>query len=150
MTLVPVEELEDVLATHGARPEARVAQRRLALEVTALVHGEQAARAAEEASQLLFGGGAADLTAGALATLAGEIPTTEVDPVGTAFVDLVATTGLASSKSDARRALAAGELWLNAERIGEDRPLGPADLRFDRYVLLRRGKKRHHLVVRMP
>jgi tyrosyl-tRNA synthetase len=149
-TLVDPQEVAAVVAAHAEHPERRLAQRRLAQEVTALVHGPEAVRAAEEATQLLFGGGGAPLTAAGLEALAREIPTTEDDPVGRGLVDLVAETGLASSKSDARRALEAGELWLNGERVAGDRPLGTDDLRFDRFLLLRRGKKRHHLVVRSP
>jgi tyrosyl-tRNA synthetase len=145
MTLVPVDEVKAVMAEHEKAPERRVAQRRLAHEVTALVHGDKAARAAQAAADLLFGGG--ELTEEALAMLAGEIPTAELDPTGQPLVDVVAATELGSSKGDARRALAAGELWVNGERVGEDRDLGADDLQFGRFLLLRRGKKRHQLVV---
>jgi tyrosyl-tRNA synthetase len=147
LTLLPVDEIGDLVESHREHPERRAAQHRLAHEVTALVHGEAAAVAAEEAAGLLFGREAA-LTEGGLTALSGEIPTSGGDPVGSSLVDLVAGTDLASSKSDARRALEAGELWINNERIGEDRAIETADLRFERFVLLRRGKKRHHLVDR--
>lgn len=146
MTLLPVEEVHAVMAEHQEAPHRRVAQRHLARAVTALVHGEEAAQAAESAADLLFGGGG-ELTEAALETLAGEIPTAELDPRGRNLVDLVAETDLATSKGDVRRALEAGELWVNNERAGGDRVLDADDLRFGRFVLLRRGKKRHQLVV---
>jgi tyrosyl-tRNA synthetase len=149
LTLVPADQVRAVMAEHRQAPERRVAQRRLAREVTGLVHGEAAARAAEAAASLLFDR-AAELTEDALATLVGEIPTANLDPVGLAVSHAASQSGLASSLSDARRAIQAGELWVNNERVAEDRELGEGDVRFHRYVLLRRGKKRHQLVVVPP
>jgi tyrosyl-tRNA synthetase len=148
LTLLPVAEIEAVMAEHRAAPERRTAQRTLSRALTELVHGSAAADAAEAAADLLFARDPSSLSEAALATLAGEIPTAELEPVGRTLVEVVAETELASSRSDARRALHAGELWVNAERVGDDRELTLADLRFDRYVLLRRGKKRHQLLVR--
>jgi tyrosyl-tRNA synthetase len=150
LTLLPTAEVAELMARHTAAPQRRVAQTSLARAVTALVHGPEAAARAEAAAQLLFSRDPAALSEGALATLVDEIPTARLDPVGADLVDLVAASELASSKSDARRALEAGELWCNNEQVVEDRTLGPADLRFERFVLLRRGKKRHHLLLRTP
>ena len=74
----------------------------------------------------------------------------EVSAEGTDLVELLTTTELASSKSDARRALKEGSIWVGNRRIetGEtDAVIGPDDLLGGRYLLLRRGKKRYHLVV---
>jgi tyrosyl-tRNA synthetase len=149
LTLVPADEVLAVMAEHEQAPERRVAQRRLAREVTSLVHGPEAADAAEAAARLLFDR-AAELTEDALATLVGEIPTATLDLRGLPVSQTAAQSGLASSLSDARRAIQAGELWINNERVDEDRELGDDDVRFGRYVLLRRGKKRHQLVVVPP
>jgi tyrosyl-tRNA synthetase len=146
MTLVPVEEVQAVMEEHRQAPQRRIAQRRLARAVVSLVHGRVAAQAAEAAADALFGGTEA-LTADALRTLEGEIPTTTLDPSGLQAAQVALESGIATSLSDARRAIRAGELWVNSERLGEDRDLTVDDLRFGRYQLWRRGKKRHHLVV---
>jgi tyrosyl-tRNA synthetase len=129
-------------------PTSARAQRVLARALTALVHGDEAAAAAEQAAGLLFGTSQDTLTEGALATLCDEIPTTRLDPVGRDLLEVLEATDLVRSRSDARRALDAGELWCNHRRLGSPDPLEVGDLWFGRYVLLRRGRKRHHLVVR--
>jgi tyrosyl-tRNA synthetase len=150
LTLLSTAEVAAILAEHDAAPQRRVGQAALARAVTGLVHGPDAAERAEAAAGLLFSRDPAALTEEALETLVDEIPTSRLDPTGVALVDLVAGSDLATSKSDARRALEAGELWCNNEKVVEDRVLAPDDLRFERFVLLRRGKKRHHLLLRTP
>jgi tyrosyl-tRNA synthetase len=148
LTLLPVDEVAEVVAAHQEAPHERRAQRALARALTALVHGDEAAAAAEQAAGLLFGTSQDTLTEGALATLCDEIPTTRLDPVGRDLLEVLEATDLVRSRSDARRALDAGELWCNHRRLGSPDPLEVGDLWFGRYVLLRRGRKRHHLVVR--
>lgn len=150
LTLLPIDVVVGIIAEHEAAPQRRVGQTALARAVTTLVHGAAAADRAEAAAGLLFGRDPSALTDDALATLVDEIPTTRLDPVGEGLVEVAVASELAASKSDARRALEAGELWCNNEKVVEDRVLGPADLRFERFVLLRRGKKRHHLLLRTP
>ena len=89
------------------------------------MHGAEAAERAEAAAALLFGRDPAALSEAALATLVDEIPTSRRDPVGGSLVDLVADSDLATSKSDARRALEAGELWCNNEKVDRGPTLGP-------------------------
>jgi tyrosyl-tRNA synthetase len=150
LTLLHPDEARAVAAEHAADPGRRTGQRRLAAEVTALVHGAEQAEAARAASAVLFGADASGLDEAGYRMLAGEIPTSAVDPVGQHLVELLAGTDLVRSKSDARRAIEAGELWVNGEKAATDRVLGPGDLRLERFVLLRRGRKRHHLLVRSP
>ncbi len=146
MTVLPVGEVEAVVSAHAGAPHLREAQRRLAHEVTALVHGAEAADAAQEASEVLFGGGGLP-SAQALESLRGEIPTSEGIAVPVGLVDLLSATGLVSSRSDARRGLGAGEIWVGGRQEGEDRELTVEDLVGGRFLLLRRGKKRYHLAV---
>jgi tyrosyl-tRNA synthetase len=151
LTLLPVDEVTAVVAEHAGSPERRLGQRRLASEVTTLVHGPEAAAAAAEAAAVLFGGDGETPSAEALAMLADEIPTsTAALGEGVDLVELLAGTDLASSKSDARRALDERSIWVNGRRldgVDEAGTVGGADLAHGRYLLLRRGKKRHHLVV---
>jgi tyrosyl-tRNA synthetase len=154
-TLLPVEVCEEVADAHGADPAPRIGQRRLAAEVTALVHGPESAAAAEAAGQVLFGADLDDLPPGALASLEGEVATTLVPRAdlesGIDPVELFSLTGVASSRSDARRALEQGALYVNNRRLGPDAaPIGAADLRAGRFVLLRKGKRTYHLVTSEP
>ena len=150
-TLLPVADCEAIADAHEADPAARVGQGRLAHEVTALVHGVEAARDAEAAAAVLFGADLDGLDEGVFATLAGEVPTTVVDRqrflTGYDVVELFAETGVAASRSDARRSLEQGALSVNNRRLTPDAPpLGVDDLRPGGHVLLRRGKRTYHLV----
>ncbi|MEZ5178917.1 MAG: tyrosine--tRNA ligase [Acidimicrobiales bacterium] len=145
-TLLPVAEVEEVVADHELAPGRRTAQRRLATEATTLVHGAAEAEAAAEASTILFGGSVADASASALAAVAREAPTTEVARAeldgGVELADLLARPGLlAASKGEARRAIAQGGVYVNGERAGEDRLVDGADVLHGRYVVLRKGKR---------
>jgi tyrosyl-tRNA synthetase len=145
LTLLPVEEAQAVAAAHLQAPNKREGQRRLAREVTTLVHGAAATAAAEEASAILFGGSPAGASQQALEFLAGEVPTSSFVP-GTDLVHSLAATPLASSLSDARRTIAQGAAYINGEPAGEDRPLSEADLLYGRWLVLRRGKRTYHLL----
>ena len=151
-TLLPVEEIEAIVAEHRAAPERRTAQRVLAREVTRLVHGAAAATAAEQASALLFGGSVTDVGPDAFELLAREVPTVEVpgDTVRDGAIelfDLLVRSGLASSRSDARRNLEAGAVYVNGERVVEGYELRTSDLQHGRYLLVRKGKKSYALLV---
>ena len=149
LTLLSVEEANAVADEHEAAPEKRIGQRRMAKENVAIVHGPAAATAAEEASDLLFGGGDA-LTASseAFEFLALEVPTTAADPVGRPVLDLLPETGLVKSKGEARRALEQGGVYVNGSAVGPDDVVGEAHLVHGRWLLLRRGKRTYHLLDR--
>ena len=145
LTLLPVEECQKVAASHAEAPHRRIGQRRLAREVTAIVHGPEATAAAEEASAILFGGSPAGASAQALEFLATEVPTSPFT-AGVTLAAALAATPLASSLSDARRTIAQGAASVNGTAVGEDRPLDESDLLYDRWLLLRKGKRNYHLL----
>ena len=149
LTLLPVAEVRAMAADHEGDPGRRTGQRRLAHELTALVHGEAAARAAGSASRLLFGGDVAEADPDAFAMLATELAVTDLESAvlaaGLDALDLVAATGLATSRSDARRGLQAGEWAVNGRRLAAGDTVTEVDLRHHRYLLVRRGKKRYEL-----
>ena len=145
LTLVPVDECAAVAAAHAQAPNRREGQRRLAREVTTLVHGSAATSAAEEASAVLFGGSPAGASPQALEFLASEVPTSPFAP-GTDLVHALAATPLASSLSDARRTIGQGAASVNGEVVREDRPLSEADLLHGRWLVLRKGKRTYHLL----
>ncbi len=146
MTLRPVEEIRELVAEHAAAPERRLAQRTLADELTAMVHGEAAARAAAEAAGLLFGGDPLGASEEALAAVAREVPSSRLAPDSlTDPVELLVRTELASSKSDARRLLQQGSVRANGAAISADAGLGTDSLLCGRFLLLRKGKRTYHL-----
>ena len=145
LTLLPVAECRAVAAAHALTPSNRAGQRRLAREVTKIVHGAAATAAAEEASAILFGGSPAGASAQALSFLGSEVPTSPFVP-GDDLAHALAATPLASSLSDARRTISQGAAYVNGELVREDRPLSEADLLHDRWLLLRRGKRTYHLL----
>jgi tyrosyl-tRNA synthetase len=145
LTLLPIEECKAIAVAHAQAPHKREGQRRLAREVTTIVHGPEAAAAAEEASGILFGGSPAGASPQALEFLATEMPTTPFEPGD--LVHVLASTPLASSLSDARRTIAQGAAYVNGEQAGaEDRELTAADLLHGRWLVLRKGKRNYHLL----
>ena len=145
LTLLPVEECYAIAAAHAEAPFRREGQRRLAREVTTLVHGAEATAAAEEASAILFGGSPAGASAQALEFLATEVPTSPFT-AGVTLAAALAATPLASSLSDARRTISQGAASVNGAVVPEDRPLTEADLLHRRWLLLRKGKRNYHLL----
>jgi len=135
-----IEELERAVVE---RPAAREAQRALAYEVTALVHGAGEADAVEAASLALFGRGELrDLDASTLAAAVAELPTARVDAGNLSVVDLMAASGLVASKAAARRAIADGGAYVNNVKVlSEDAVLDRTELLHGRWALLRRGKR---------
>jgi tyrosyl-tRNA synthetase len=153
LTFLPVDEIRELVAAHATAPEQRGAQRRLAEEVTTIVHGAAPCTAAAEATDVVFGRAGGDVpSAAALGSLVDEIPTTTVSrdalAAGRNVVDLLVEAGAASSKSDARRTLEQQGYVLNGTRpSGTDATVGLDALVHDRYLLIRRGKKQVYLVV---
>lgn len=142
LTFVGQEEVEALDAATAARPQARAAQRRLAAELVALVHGGEEVRRVQAASAALFGGGALqELDEPTLAAALAEAPSTTVRGDVPPLVDLLAAA-LSLSKSDARRAVRDGGAYLNNRKL-TDEAARPAedDWLHGRYLVLRKGKR---------
>ena len=143
-TFLTQEELAELQQAVDERPHTREAQRRLAQEMTNLVHGKDATRAVELAAQALFG--RAELTELDEGTLAGALSETTIAEIGAddprTIVDLLVATGLVDSKKAARRAVNEGGAYVNNQRITNDewQPTNE-NLLHGRWLVLRRGKK---------
>ncbi len=144
-TFLSREEIEDLEQQTADKPFLRAGQKRLADEVTGLVHGADEVEHAKAAAAALFGGGdlagikpetlaSALREAGGTTLPAGELP---------GILDLLVATGLAKSKGEARRTVAEGGAYLNNVRV-EDPELQPdaSDLVAGSWLVLRRGKKK--------
>jgi tyrosyl-tRNA synthetase len=151
LTFLPVAECEEIAARHAEAPERREGQLVLAREVTALVHGEEATAAAEQASAILFGAAdPAGASASVLAVLAGAVPTTELsgeELVTGDVADLLCRTGLAKSRGEGRRLVDQGGIALNGVVADADTTLRMDNLLPGGYLLLRKGKRTWHVVV---
>ena len=143
-TFLSAEELAELEEATATRPHERAAQRRLAQELTTLVHGAAATEAVEHASQALFGRGELGrLDEATLAAALRETAVAELKPGGPdGIVDLLVATGLSASKGAARRTIAEGGVSVNNVRVdGEDWVVGPSDFLHGRWLVLRRGKR---------
>jgi tyrosyl-tRNA synthetase len=135
------EELEELEKATADRPQARLAQRALAEEITALVHGEEEARQAVAASQALFGRGSLDeLSAETLRSALAEAGLLEVRGELPTVATLLKEAGLVASANEARRTIAEGGAYLNNERVTDGEAV-PGTLLHDRFLVLRRGKR---------
>ena len=144
-----VEALE---AATSAAPEKREAQRMLARDVTARVHGSDHVTRAEHASSVLFGEDIATLDADEVLAVFEDVPSTELsadtfEGGGIAVVDLVARVGLAPSKGEARRLMQSGGVYVNNRRAADPQArLTRDDAIGGRLFVLRKGQKQNHLV----
>jgi tyrosyl-tRNA synthetase len=143
-TFLPLDEIDSILADHEQRPALRAAQRRLALEVTTLVHGRDEADGVVTASSALFGRG--DLTTLPASTLAAALQEAGAVELAAAesptITDALVATGLVESRSAARRAVADGGAYVNNERVDDaDLALGPDVQLADGWVVIRKGKR---------
>lgn len=143
-TFLSADELGDLEIATTERAHERAAQRRLAQELTTLVHGQRATESVELASQALFGRGElAGLDESTLAAALRETSVAELRPgIPDGIGDLLVATGLSKSKGDARRTLSEGGVYVNNVRVeGDDWVPAPGDFLHGRWLVLRRGKR---------
>jgi len=148
-TLLSREEVEVILASHQQAPHQRAAQRKLAQEVTRMVHGNDALVSVEHASTALFGGELRTLSEDMLEQVFADVPSSShprdaLGGEGYPLLSLLAETTLAASKREARQFLEAGAISINGERAHLDHHLTTANLLHDHTILLKRGKKLWH------
>ncbi|MFM1957088.1 MAG: hypothetical protein RLZ41_487 [Actinomycetota bacterium] len=139
-TFLTKADIEDLAKQTAEAPHLRAAQKRLALEVTTLVHSAEVAKAAIDASAALFGqGDLAALDADTLQAALGELPKTTA-AIGTPITQLLIETGLVDSISAGRRAIKEGGVYLNNEKIIDEAAV-LNNLLHSKFAVLRRGKK---------
>jgi tyrosyl-tRNA synthetase len=143
-TFLTPDELAELETATAERPHERAAQRRLARELTNLVHGEAATQSVEHASQALFGRGElSELDESTLGAALREASVAELAAGGPdAITDLLVASGLSPSKGAARRTIGEGGAYVNNVRIeSEDWTPQASDFLHGRWLVLRRGKR---------
>ena len=144
-----LDEIAELEKQMKANPEARIPQKALAEELTRMVHGEEGLKAAQGATQTLFGGDISGKGADELMTIFKDVKSAEMakaDIVGKPVTAVAAAAGMFKSNGEARRMAQQGGLSLNSAKAGPDRVFEDADLVDGRVAVLRSGKKNYFLV----
>ena len=151
-TLLRLDEITELEAQTAAQPGERVAQRRLADEVTRTVHGEMALAGAKRASQVLFGGDVSGLSAAEVSEILEDVPSVSLpkhlfEGEGVPVLDLLVDGNLAASKGEARRSVQGGGVYLNNRRVDDVRQRVSLDQSIEgQVVVLRRGAREYRIV----
>ena len=152
LTELSREEIEDLDRDRTARPEARQSQRRLAEELTRLIHGEEGLHTAQRATEIFFGAEITDLDDRQLLGIFADVPSADVPRArvageGIGILDAFVEAGLAKSKGEARRTVQQGGAYVNNRRVDSvDCVLTTADLAGESTIVLRSGKKKYALL----
>ncbi len=146
-----LEEIAALVAAHTESPHQRLGQKALAEDLTTWVHGADALRRAQAASQVMFGGTLEDLSDADLEPLLADLPSSQISrsqlDEGIELCDLLHSTALAKSKGEARRLVAGGGVYVNNIRENDPtRQLGASDLGTETMIVVRSGKKNYHIV----
>ena len=149
-TFLDLEEIEAIEAAHASNLAGRGAQKRLAQEVTRIVHGEAALLRAELATEILFGREIQGLSDAELADIFGDVPSTQLErnrlEAGIDLISLLVEMGASASKGEARRALTAGSIYLNNVKVTDAALMvAAAQLASESTLVVRTGKKNYFL-----
>ena len=147
-TFLPRQDIEEWMKRHKKDPSRREAQGQLAAAVTTMVHGDDAKNNATGVSAVLFSDfDPRKVEAGVFDEMAKEIPTASVSANTLGLVEALVQAGLAKSKSEARRQVEQGGVYVNQQRVKDvDRKLEPSDWLAGGNLLLRKGKKDYALL----
>jgi tyrosyl-tRNA synthetase len=151
LTELTEEEIKSLDLARAAHPHQRDSQKRLAQEVTRLIHGETGLKSAQQATEILFGAEISDLSDKELQQIFAHVPSVTLPKQrlvdGIAIVDALVESGLAKSKGDARRTVDQGGGYINNHRISSvDKIISPSDLASETVIVLRSGKKKYALI----
>lgn len=154
-TLLPKEQIDELISEHAAAPHARALQKKLAEEITCFVHSNADYEFAVKASDILFGNASTQLLASLnekqLLQVMEGVPTAEISRTqineGYDLISLLADAGITPSKGEAKKLLAAGGIAINKEKLSAEKTLAnQEDLLQDKYILVQKGKKNYFLL----
>lgn len=151
LTELTQEEIKSLDLAREAHPHQRDSQKRLAEEVTRLIHGDTGLKSARQATEILFGAEIADLSDKELEQIFAHVPSVTLPKSrlsdGIPIIDALVESGLAKSKGDARRTVDQGGGYVNNHRVGSiDKVIAVDDLASETVVVLRSGKKKYALI----
>jgi tyrosyl-tRNA synthetase len=151
LTELPHAEIEALDASRASQPHLRESQKRLAEELTRLIHGEAGLTAARRATDVFFGAEIENLSDAQLGEIFADVPSKALPRVkldeGLLLADAFAEAGLAKSKSEARRTIAQGGAYVNNRpRNDVETKLTAADMASESVIVLRSGKKKYALL----
>lgn len=145
-TFLGQDEIADLAQSVEDAPEKRLAQRRLAEEVTRFVHGEEALESAQHISEILFSGDIQQLTVTEVQEAFEKVPNVTIAATPQNIVDLLVATEIEPSKRQAREDVTNGAITVNGERQTDTTTdLDPADHFSGKFMVIRRGKKNYFL-----
>lgn len=145
-TFLSLEEIEAIKQEFEQNPGQRAAQKTLAFLVTEIVHGTETATAVQNVSEILFGGRALDVISETeKAILLANAPVTSVK-AGTALIDVLVETGLATSKREARTFIESGAISIGGEKVEDTSAVIAKEQFSDELTVLKRGRKQLHIL----
>jgi tyrosyl-tRNA synthetase len=148
-TFLPQERIRELEEATARAPEKREAQREIAREVTRLVHGDAAVREAEAATEKLFGGDVSRMSVSELLQVFPNVPSSEAPYVaeGWPVVELLSSSGVTASKSEATRLIRGGGIYVNDRRITDEKErLSPEHAIEGQVFVIRKGKRENFLI----
>ncbi|MEH7348849.1 tyrosine--tRNA ligase [Gottfriedia acidiceleris] len=146
-TFLSKEEILELEKQFNEAPEQRVAQKALAAEVTKLVHGEEALDQAIKITEALFSGSVKELTAAEIKQGFKDVPSFNLSEAEKGLVDLLVEAKISPSKRQAREDVQNGAVYVNGDRIQDVATvLTKQDAIEEQFIIIRRGKKKYHLV----
>lgn len=151
LTELTEEEIKSLDLARAAQPHQRASQKRLAEEVTKLIHGEAGLKSAKQATEILFGAEIADLSDKELQQIFADVPSVTLPTnrltAGISIVDALVEAGLSKSKGEARRTVDQGGAYVNNHRVASiEKTITSDDLASETVVVLRSGKKKYGLI----
>ena len=155
-TLLDKQTIDDLIAEHDAAPHLRILQKRLAQEVTVMIHSQEEYEKAVEASNILFGGATSEalrkLDEQTLLQVFEGVPQYKIaraELIGLPFIELCAErSDIFPSKGECRKMVQAGGVSLNKEKVADTmRAIAESDLIDGKYLLVQKGKKNYYLVI---
>ncbi|WP_088003019.1 tyrosine--tRNA ligase [Gottfriedia solisilvae] len=146
-TFLSKEEILELEKQFNEAPEQRVAQKALAAEVTKLVHGEKALDQAIKITEALFSGSVKELTADEIKQGFKDVPSFALNEAEMGLVDLLVAAKISPSKRQAREDVQNGAVYVNGDRIQDvAKVLSKLDAIEEQFIIIRRGKKKYHLI----
>ncbi|MDP6903974.1 MAG: tyrosine--tRNA ligase [Verrucomicrobiota bacterium] len=151
-TFLSRDQISELEKSHEENPGAREAHTALAVAMTDLIHGENATKETQQASQILFGGDLEGIGENTFNEIVGEVPTVEIEKSklegdGMPILELFVTSGLCQSNGQARKDLQGGGLNLNNERQSDPQAkITTEALLFGKHLLLRKGKRNYTVI----